>query len=187
MSANTTALAIADPYAQALMSLAQEQQLVDRFGEDAQLVLGALDDSQELRQVLNNPLVEGEVKKSILQGLANDRLHPLFTNFLKLLVDRGRIIFLEAVLKQYQSLLRQLRKTVLAEVTSAVELSDEQKTRISEKVAAMTSAEHVELDISLDPDLLGGVIIQVGSQIVDASLRGQIRRLGIQLTASTGR
>jgi F-type H+-transporting ATPase subunit delta len=184
MSTTTLSLEVADPYAQALMSLAQEQKLEDQFGEDAKALLDLMAASDELAQFLANPLIEEAAKKNVLQQIAND-CHPLFVSFLKLLVDKGRIAFLEAILKQYEELLRQLRKTVLAEVTAAVELSDEQQNRIREKVAAMTSAEQVELNVSLDPDLLGGVIIKVGSQIVDASLRGQLRRLTMQLTTAT--
>lgn len=184
MSTTTVALAIADPYAQALMSLAKDQDLIDRFGDDAQALLQLLKESEELQEFIANPLIEPQAKKAVLQQVAGDDLHPMFVNFLKLLVDKGRIAFLDAILAQYQDLLRQYRKTVLAEVTSAVELSQEQKDRLREKVTAMTEAQHVELDVSLDPDLLGGVIIKVGSQIVDASLRGQLRRLGLQLNTS---
>ena len=178
------ALEIADPYAQALMSLAKDQQLVERFGEDAQSVLETLGSSQDLQQFLANPLIEGDAKKAVLQQIAGDGWHPLFINFLKLLVDRGRVLFLEAVLKQYRELLRQLNRTVLAEVKAAVELTEEQKSKVREQVAALTGAEQVELEVSIDSDLLGGVIIKVGSQIVDASLRGQLRRLSMQLNAS---
>ncbi|MEL6385298.1 MAG: ATP synthase F1 subunit delta [Cyanobacteria bacterium J06626_18] len=181
---NTAALTIADPYAQALMSLAKDQQLVDRFGEDAQAVLELLGSSQDLQEFLANPLIDGAAKKGVLQQVAGNDVHPTFINFLKLLVDKGRILFLEAVLKQYQALLRQLRRTVLAEVTAAVELSEDQKSRIRDRVKTMTDAEQVDLEVDLDPDLLGGVIIKVGSQIVDASLRGQLRRLGMKLNAS---
>lgn len=185
MSTTTIALEIAEPYAQALMSLAKDQQLEDRFGEEAQGLLELLKNSNELQQFLGNPLIGESAKKGVVEQISSD-MHPLFTNFLKLLIDKGRIGFLATVLKQYQDLLRKLRKTVLAEVTATVELSDEQQNRIREKVAAMAGAEQVELDVSLDPDLLGGVIIKVGSQIVDASLRGQLRRLSMQLgTASS--
>ena len=184
MSTTTMSLAIADPYAQALMSLAKEQHLEERFGDDAHAVLELMAASNELAQFLASPLVEGAAKKAVLQEVAKE-LHPLFASFLKLLVDRGRSSFLEAILKQYQVLLRKLQKTVLAEVAAAVELSEEQQNRIREKVAVMTSAEKVELSVSLNPDLLGGVIIKVGSQIVDASLRGQLRRLSMQLGTAT--
>lgn len=184
MSTNTVALSIADPYAQALMSLARDQNLIDRFGEDTQATLDVMSSSPELQQFLANPILSAESKKAVLQQVVGEAVHPTFINFLKLVVDKGRVIFLETVLKQYQSLLRQLRKTVLAEVTSAVELSEDQQNRVRDRVKNMTSAEQVDLETNIDPDLLGGVIIKVGSQIVDASLRGQLRRLGMKLGAS---
>lgn len=183
MSSTTVSLEIADPYAQALMSLAQEQGLEDRFGEDAQGLLNLMDESAELRNFLENPLMEDATKKGVLDQISND-LNPLFANFLKLLVDKGRINFVTTILKRYQELLRQLRKTVLAEVTATVELSDAQKDQIRQKVATMTGAQQVDLEVTLDPDLLGGVIIKVGSQVVDASLRGQLRRLSMQLNSA---
>src|SRR3712207_9493803 len=105
-------------------------------------------------------------------------------NFLMLLVDRRRILFLDGILKQFQARLRQLKQAVLADVTSAVELTDEQRQAVSEKVKAMTNAQEVELNAKIDPDLIGGVIIKVGSQVVDASLRGQLRRIGLSLSRS---
>ncbi|MEM9117023.1 MAG: ATP synthase F1 subunit delta [Cyanobacteria bacterium P01_F01_bin.56] len=183
MSSTTVSLEIADPYAQALMSLAKEQQLEDRFGEDAQAVLDLLGAAQELQQFLENPLMAEDAKKGVLQQISTE-LHPLFANFLKLLVDKGRIGFVTPILRRYQELLRQLRRTVLAEVTATVELSDAQKDQIRQKVATMTGAQQVDLEVALDSSLLGGVIIKVGSQVVDASLRGQLRRLSMQLSSA---
>ena len=180
MSSTTVSLEIADPYAQALMSLAQDQELEDRFGEDSQAVLDLLNSSKEFDEFLRNPLIAEDAKKGVLGEIASD-LNPLFSNFLKLLVDKGRVGFVAPILKRYQELLRQLRKTVLAEVTAAVDLSDSQKEQIRQKVVAMTGAEQVDLEVTLEPSLLGGVIIKVGSQVVDASLRGQLRRLSMQL------
>ncbi|HEY9668904.1 MAG TPA: ATP synthase F1 subunit delta, partial [Coleofasciculaceae cyanobacterium] len=94
-------------------------------------------------------------------------------------------LFVEGIAKQYQSLLRQLKQTVLAEVTSAVELTEAQQQAVREKVMAMTSAHQVDLETKIDPDLIGGVIIKVGSQVIDASLRGQLRRLGLRLSSGT--
>jgi F-type H+-transporting ATPase subunit delta len=88
-------------------------------------------------------------------------------------------------LKQFQAQLRELKQTVVAEVISAVELTDAQRQSVSDKVKAMTSANQVELDTKIDPDLIGGVIIKVGSQVIDASLRGQLRRIGISLSRAT--
>lgn len=184
MSAGTITSEITDPYAQALMALAEDRDLTDRFGQDADALLELFEASGELQQFLANPTVSEGNKKQVLQQVAGETLHPLFTNFLKLLVDKKRVLFLANILRQYKTLLRQRNRTVLAEVTAAVELTDEQQATLRQKVLEMTGARDVELSISVDSDLLGGVIIQVGSQVVDASLRGQLRRLSLQLSTT---
>lgn len=174
-----------EPYAQALMSIAQSNDLVDRFGEDSAYMLELLASSDELKQFLGNPLSPPDAKKAVLRQLAAEQVHPYILNFILLLVDRKRVMFLEGVCKQYQVLLRQLRQTVLAEVISAVELNDGQKEAVRQRVMTMVNAQRVDLATTVDPDLIGGVMIKVGSQFVDASLRGQLRRIGLRLASAT--
>lgn len=175
---------IAEPYAQALLSLARDNNLLDQISEDVSSLLTLLSESEDFRQCMTNPIFKAEDKKAIIrQGIGN-QLHPFTQNFLMILIDRGRIVFLEPICKQFQALVRQLNQTVLAEITSAVPLSEAQQEALRQKVIAMTQARQVELDIKVDPDLLGGVLIKVGSQIIDASLRGQLRRIGTRLTSA---
>lgn len=176
---------VLEPYAEALMSLAQSQNLVEKFGEDVRSLLSLLDGSEELKVFLGSPVVGAEDKKAVLRQIGSDQIHPFIMNFLMLLADRRRIQFLEGVFKQFQALLRKLNQTVLAEVSSAVELTEAQRQAVSEKVKAISGADQVELDTKVDPDLIGGVIIKVGSQVVDASLRGQLRRIGVRLSSAT--
>ncbi|MBE9179252.1 F0F1 ATP synthase subunit delta [Oculatella sp. LEGE 06141] len=175
---------ILDPYAKALMSLAKTQELTERFGEDSASLIRLLDESEELRQFLASPLTRPDAKKAVLRQIVGEQIHPYMLNFLLLLVDRGRILFLEGICKQYQALLRELNQTVLAEVTSAVELNEEQQESVRQKVVNLVGATQVELDTKIDPDLIGGVIIKVGSQVIDASLRGQLRRIGLRLSTT---
>lgn len=176
---------LAEPYAQALMSLAQTNDLTDRFGEDVNALLTLIKESDEFSRFLESPLFKPEQKKAVLQQLLGEQLHPYMRNFLMLLVDRRRMPMLPAICKQYQVLLRELNQAVLAEVTSAIELNDEQKQAVREKVIGMTGARQVDLETKVDPDLIGGVIIKVGSQIIDASLRGQLRRISLRLSSAT--
>ena len=184
MKGGTIVGAIAEPYAEALMAIAQQQNLTDRLGEDVAFLLELLESSPELSQFIANPIIKPEATKAVLRQLAGEQVHSYTLNFLMLLVDRRRVPFIESVCKQYQAILRKLNQTVLAEVTSAVELTDEQKQVIRDRVTAMTSAAQVEIETQIDPELIGGVIIKVGSQVVDASLRGQLRRIGIRLTSA---
>ncbi|MEM7591795.1 MAG: ATP synthase F1 subunit delta [Cyanobacteria bacterium P01_A01_bin.83] len=171
---------ISEPYAQALMSLAQQNNLSDQFGETFRELSSLLSESQEFKDFVLNPVIKNEDKKEVLQRVMGDA-NPYLVNFIMLLVDKRRIIFLESIVEQYLSLLRKLNQVVLAEVTSAQELSDEQKGQIVEKVKGIVEARDVELKTSVDPNLIGGVIIKVGSKVIDASLRGQLRRIKVSL------
>lgn len=172
---------IIEPYASALMSLAQSKNLTEEFGNDVRSLLELLDNSAELKNFLDSPVVRPQDKKAVLQRISGDQVNPLLRNFLMLLVDRGRILFLQGIGQQYLVLLRKLNQTVLAEVTSAHPLTEAQQNTLTEKVKAMTNARSVEIAATVDPNLLGGVIIKVGSRVVDASLRGQLRRIGMKL------
>lgn len=172
---------IIEPYASALMSLAQSRNLTEEFGNDVRSLLELLDNSAELKNFLDSPVVRPQDKKAVLQRISGDQVNPLLRNFLMLLVDRGRILFLQGIGQQYLVLLRKLNQTVLAEVTSAHPLTEAQQNTLTEKVKAMTNARSVEIAATVDPNLLGGVIIKVGSRVVDASLRGQLRRIGMKL------
>ena len=171
---------ISEPYAQALMSLAQQNDLAEQFGETFRSLESLMSESQEFKDFVQNPVIQNEDKKAVLKQVMGDA-NPYLANFMMLLVDKRRIIFLESIVEQYLSLLRKLNQTVLAEVISARELSDEQKGNIVERVKGIVEARDVELKTSVDPDLIGGVIIKVGSKVIDASLRGQLRRISVSL------
>ena len=133
--------------------------------------------------LIANPFIQAEDKKAVIRQILGEGANPNLRNFLLLLVDKRRIIFLEAILKQYLTLLRQFNQTVLAEVISAIPLSEAQEQAVRQKVIAITNARQVELETKIDSDLIGGVIIKVGSQVIDASLKGQLRRLSLRLTS----
>ncbi|MDZ8105429.1 MAG: ATP synthase F1 subunit delta [Nostoc sp. DedQUE12a] len=183
MTSQVATVEVAQPYAQALLSIAQSKNLTEEFGEDARTLLGLLSANKELQNFLGNPFIQPENKKSLIKQVVGEGGNPYLRNFLLILVDKRRIAFLEPILQQYLALLRQLNQTVLAEVTSAVPLTEAQQQAITEKVIAITNARQVELETKVDGELIGGVIIKVGSQVIDASIRGQLRRLSLRLTS----
>lgn len=175
---------VVEPYAEALMSLADSNNLIERFNTDAKELLAVLKESQELRQFLQSPVIKTDDKKQVLRRITGEGLHHYLMNFLQLVIDKKRTAFLISILEQFLALVRDRTSTVLAQVTSVTELSNEQRDRVKEKVKAMTNANDVELETTLDPDLIGGVVIKVGSQVLDASLRGQLRRIGLSLEST---
>jgi F-type H+-transporting ATPase subunit delta len=169
------------PYADALMSLAQSQNLTDEFGSNCADLLGMLDGSPELGQILSNPIVKIVDKKAILSKIVGETIHPFMVNFLMILVERRRIGYLTEICQRYQAALRKLKGIVLAEVTSAVALTDAQTQSIRDRVQGIANASSVEVVTTIDPEIIGGVIIKFGSQVIDSSLRAEIRRLGLSI------
>ncbi|PSO51469.1 MAG: F0F1 ATP synthase subunit delta [Cyanobacteria bacterium SW_9_44_58] len=176
---------VVEPYAEALMSLADSQNLVERFGNDAKELLSVLKASQELQQFLASPVIKTDDKKAVLRKIAGESLHRYMVNFFQLVIDKKRTAFLTGILKQFLALVRERTSTVLAQVTSVTELNQSQRDRVKEQVKSMTNARDVELETTLDPNLIGGVVIKVGSQVLDASLRGQLRRISFNLETAT--
>jgi len=170
------------PYAEALVALGQEQSLLDAFADDAKLLLGCLQALPELETFLSSPIVAAEVKKKLLHDVFLGRIQPLMVNFLQLLAERRRVVLLGAVCRHFLERQRQIRGIALAEVSGVVPLSSEQQERLKECLKATVGATQVELEWKQDKRLLGGMVVRVGSQVIDLSLRGQLRRLALQLT-----
>ncbi|MDJ0576593.1 MAG: ATP synthase F1 subunit delta [Xenococcaceae cyanobacterium MO_234.B1] len=182
MSKTLISSEIAEPYAQALMSVAQQHDLTEQFGNSCRDIESLMEESPDFRDFMANPIANPEAKKAVLRQVFGDA-NPYFINFLMLLVDKRRIIFIKEIAAQFLNLLRKLNQVALAEVISAKELNDGQKQALVEKVKSITEARDVELKITIEPDLIGGVIIKVGSQVLDASVRGQLRRIGMSLSS----
>ena len=172
---------IATPYAEALLQVAESRQETDTVADQARAVLAIWNNSAELRGAMASPVLEPEAKKAALAKLFKDQLTPSFQNLLKLLADRQRIAVLDAVLIRFLELYRELRQITLAKVTSATPLSEEQQQQLNAKVQAIAGTDAVEFDLAVDPALIGGFVVSMGSRVIDASLSGQVRRLGLAL------
>jgi F-type H+-transporting ATPase subunit delta len=172
---------ITTPYAEAFLQVAESRKEVDQVVDQAKAVLSLWHESPELREAMASPVLEVDAKKAVIEKLFVDQLTPSFLNLLKLLADRQRIGVLDAVIERMLELYREQRNIALATVTSATALSDEQQAELSKKVQAVAGTDKLEINLSVDPDLIGGFVVKVGSKVIDASLAGQVRRLGLAL------
>lgn len=172
---------LATPYADALLQVSEGRKETDTVAAQAKELLALWNDSQQLREAMASPVLEPDAKKAALISLFEGQLSESLMNLLKLLADRQRIAVLDAVLMRYLELYRQLRNIALAKVTSATPLSEEQQAQLNQKVQAIAGTPSVEFDLQVDPSLIGGFVVNLESQVIDASLAGQVRRLGLEL------
>jgi F-type H+-transporting ATPase subunit delta len=142
----------------------------------------AIEQTPELRAVLRNPQLEPTAKASILADLAGDD-EPLFKNFLLLVAEKGRAGEIEEIAKEFERLMAREERRLTVEVTTARELTDDEAKRIVEQIE-QAAGRTVEATRSVDPELLGGIVLQAGSYLVDASVRGRLERLRQTLVRS---
>ncbi|MCS6781564.1 MAG: ATP synthase F1 subunit delta [Gloeomargarita sp. SKYBB_i_bin120] len=175
---------LTEPYAEALLALAQAHNQLDAMEQELTAIQQLVRQTPELASVLQRPTIRPEQKKALLRRIFGTQVQPLVLNFLLLLVDRGRIALLERIISAFQERARQARGTQLARVRAAVPLTAEQAERLSQRLAQLSGARRVELDVQVDPSLLGGFTVQMGSQFLDTSLRSQLQRLALRLSQS---
>ena len=139
----------------------------------------AIEQTPELRSVLRNPQLESTAKARILADLAGDD-EPLFKNFLLLTAEKGRAGELDEVAKEFERLIAREERRLTVELTTARELTDAEAKAIVEQIEK-AAGRKVEATRSVDPDLVGGIVLQAGSYRVDASVRGRLQRLRQEL------
>jgi F-type H+-transporting ATPase subunit delta len=175
---------ITTPYADAFLQLSQASGETEAVVAQAREVLALWQASPELREAMASPVLEPDSKKKALVALFGDSVSPTFLNLLKLLADRGRIGVLDAVLGRMLELYRERNGIALATITAATPLSEAQQAQLAEKVKAVAGTDKVEIATAVDPSLIGGFVLKVGSKVIDASLQGQVRRLGLALATA---
>ena len=142
----------------------------------------AVAQSPELRAVLRNPQLETSSKARIVEDLVGDE-EPLFRNFLLVVNDKGRIGEIEDIAHEFERLMAREERRLSVELTTARELSDEEARAIVEQIEK-AAGRKVEATRHVDPDLVGGIVLQAGSYMVDASVRGRLERLRQTLVRS---
>jgi F-type H+-transporting ATPase subunit delta len=167
-------------YARALYDAAVEEDELAPVREELADFVAAMHDVAELRAVLTNPQVDRRAKAAALDSLLAEG-NPLVRNFLRLLAEKGRIGELDEVHREFERLVAAAEGQLDVELTTAYELSEDEANAIVDQIAK-ASGRRVRAARRVDPDLIGGIVLQVGSRRVDASVRGRLERLRRELT-----
>ncbi|MGQ9857265.1 MAG: ATP synthase F1 subunit delta [Thermodesulfobacteriota bacterium] len=165
---------IAKRYARALIQIGQEDGNYEGYGEQLRAFRDLMDASPELRAVMANPIYERQGKKALVGALSQKLgLSPVVSNFLLLLVDKRRIGFFREIVACYERLADEVAGRIRARVVSAVPLDEATVVEIKKQLESMTHME-VLVELQQDPELIGGVVTQIGDKLYDGSVRTQL-------------
>jgi ATP synthase F1 delta subunit len=166
---------IAQVYARSLFEVAKEQDKLDEVREQLGQFADALEGNRELQVFFFSPYFSSEEKKDGL-GKVLDGANPAILNFFELLVEKHRMPALFRIRRTYDQLWEHENKLLPVEITSAIELDDEIAQRIGDQIGQQTG-QRVELTKTVDPEILGGLVLRVGNSILDASIRNRLENL----------
>ncbi len=141
-----------------------------------------LDDVPELDALLTNPETDSRVKADVLERVLGDA-DELVRNFVRLLVEKGRAAELREIAAEFEALVAAREGVLDVELTTAHGLSDEEFGSIVDRIE-QASGRKVQATRSIDPSLIGGLVLQAGSMRLDASVRGRLERLRTELAAA---
>jgi F-type H+-transporting ATPase subunit delta len=172
---------MAGRYAAALFELAKEQKQLDQVARDVQAFHRLLEGSPELRRLVRSPVIAAEAQARALAAiLAKIGISGTTGNFLKLLVRNRRLFAVADTLRAFRALLARERGEVSADVASAHPLSVEQMQVLSDSLKA-SIGKQVQVRTRVDPNLLGGLVVKVGSRMIDSSLRTKLNNLKVAM------
>jgi len=166
---------IAEVYARSLFEVAQEQDTLDDIHDQLGEFADALDGSRDLQVFFFSPYFSSEEKKDGIGKMVEDADEHL-VRFLELLAERHRMPVLFRIRREFEALYAQERKLLPVTITSAVELDESTVKRIGDEIQDRTG-KRIDLTTSVDPDVIGGLAMQVGNVIMDATIRARLERL----------
>ena len=166
-------------YAQAVFEIAVENDTLERWLDDLTLLADSIT-NREFAQTLSAPRIALSQKERLIREALGDSVEPLALNLMCLLASRGSVQTLPGIADRFQEMLDAHRGIERAEVVSAVALSDERREQVTRTLAEM-SGKDVRLTARIDPEILGGLIVRIGDQVMDGSARSRLQNMRREL------
>ena len=175
---------IAQRYAKALLELALEKKAESKLGDELSGFAATIDGHDEVKAVFASPLYGVESKKNIALAMAKTlKTSPLFNQFIGLVADNQRLDLLQAIARQFQSMLSHMRGEAKVQVELAKAISKAEETKLAKQLEGELGKK-IEMDIKINPSLIGGMKLQIGSKMLDASVKSELERMRLAMKGS---
>ena len=172
---------IANRYAEALFQLSEEENITKEIYNELHDVVEVIKNNKELDNVLKSPLVAKNEKTQLIEALFNNKINNDLKNFLKILVEKGRISSLKSIELTFKELLNDKHNIIEGTVISAIALTEKQVKELEEKLSKKYN-KNVTLENEVDQSILGGVLGRLGNTQIDGSVKTRLNNIEDQLT-----
>ena len=179
---DTLVFGVAGRYASALFSLAKDSRQTEAVAGDLGRFDALVDSSPDLQRLVRSPVFSAaEQLKAINALLAQVNIGGVAANFIRLVVTKRRLFLIRAMIADYRTLYDADRGVTRAQVTSATALTDANVAALKDALRASAGGKDVDLDVKLDPSIIGGLIVKLGSRMVDGSLRTKLNSIRLAM------
>ena len=172
---------VSKTYGDALFEVAVEEGTLDTMLEEVEAVLQVLQENGEYIGLLSHPKIPVDEKKNMVEKAFKGKVSPELTGFIITIVEKGRFKEIEDILLYFMSRVWEEKKIGVACVTSAAALSDHQKKDIEARLLETTSYVKFRMEYSVDPALIGGMVIKIGDRVVDSSVKTKLENMAKEL------
>jgi F-type H+-transporting ATPase subunit delta len=178
LSKNTKfSITSAERYSLALFELSEENNLISQIEEQSSSMLKLINQSNDFSNLIKNPIISQEdLSKAINKIIENNKFDKLFKNFLSFLIEKRRFFFIENILKSFIETCSKKRGELKAELKSAKNLTSDELKKITEVLTKNFSSK-IKLNYKHDESLIGGLVVQVGSTMVDTSIKNKLQQI----------
>lgn len=184
-SATPASSVVASRYVRALIELAEESKKIDAVEKDFQDLGSMLEASEDFKHLVSSPLIPAEKQTAAIDAIASQaKLQELTTNFLKVLVQNRRLAILGSVIRAFSSELSKRRGEISVRVQTAQDLSASQIKALEDVLKKQTGTQ-VSIEAEVKPEIIGGMVVTVGSHMIDDSVRRKLERLKVAMGANT--
>lgn len=173
---------LASRYAKSLLDLSVEQNNVEDTLADIKYLQAIVKQSREFENMLRSPVINADKKQAIIDAVIKENIHPLTIGFIKLLVSKGREEHLPEIAGSFISMYKEMKNIKPVRLTTAVPASDELRSAILSKVEQAMQGAEIELKEEVNPDLIGGFVLQVDDKLFDASIRRDLNDVRAQFS-----
>ena len=173
-------LQLAHKYAAAIFEIAQDEKKLDVYGRELEKVKRELFSVPGVKEYFGDPRIEPSAKKELIKKAFKGELSNIVYNFLLLLVDKRRIALVEAIEEDYRAMANEAQGILIADVTTAMGIGDNQQKELRMKLSAVTGKK-IRLRLHEDKSLIGGVVVKIGDHRIDGSVKGRLAMLTQEL------
>lgn len=173
---------ISKTYGEALFEVAMEEGALDSMLEEVEAVFEVLKSNEEYIELLNHPRIPVEEKVSMVESAFKGKVSDELVGFLVTIVEKGRFSEVENILTYFIDRVWEEKKIGVAYVTSATELSEDQKKEIEAKLLATTSYVDFRMNYAVDKSLIGGMVVRIGDRVVDSSVKTKLETMARELS-----